>query len=192
MPLWHVHRTYAMCNTQGVAAAVRAAGDLLLAYLETPPPPPHTPPTTTSSSSSADTTSAAAAAVARGPDALLRHGALGSRVAAAVAAAMSPARADERDRGLGALRVVLKEETTRQRAAEAAVVLGAGEDSGGADELLLRLALTLVRFSCQPGACGCVSVALIPLPLPFSLAHLRRDLPPRATDTRTPVFASSW
>jgi len=153
-----------------VAAAVRAAGDLLLAYLETQPPPPYTPTTTTtSSSSSADTTSAA---TGRGPAALLRHGALGSRVAAAVAAALSPARADERDRGLGALRVVLKEETTRQRAAEAAVVLGAGEDSGGADELLLRLALTLVRFSCQPGACGCVSVALIPLPLPFFLAHL--------------------
>ena len=132
---------------------MRAAGDLLLAYLETQPPPPYTP--TTSSSSSADTTSAA---TGRGPDALLRHGALGSRVAAAVAAAMSPARADERDRGLGALRVVLKEESTRQRAAEAAVVLGAGEDSGGADELLLRLALTLVRFS--SATIGCLRLRL--------------------------------
>jgi hypothetical protein len=129
---------------QGVAAAVRAAGDLLLAALETQPPPPYTPATSSSSAGTADTTSAG-----RGPDALLRHGALGSRVAAAVAAALSPARADERDRGLGALRVVLKEEATRQRAAESAVVLGAGEDSGGADELLMRLALTLVRFSCH-------------------------------------------
>ena len=172
-----------------MAAAVRAAGDLLLAYLETQPPPPYTP-TATSSSSSADTTSAA---TGRGPAALLRHGALGSRVAAAVAAALSPARADERDRGLGALRVVLKEESTRQRAAEAAVVLGAGEDSGGADELLLRLALTLVRFS---SATGCLRLRLCrshPSPPSFlSCPPLTWFATPRAADTRTPFFASSW
>jgi tetratricopeptide (TPR) repeat protein len=75
------------------------------------------------------------------PHAMLRYGALGSRIAAAVVSSTSAQSTDERQIGLQALRMMLKEETDRARAASAAVVVDAAEVSQGADELLLRLAL---------------------------------------------------
>jgi tetratricopeptide (TPR) repeat protein len=51
---------------------------------------------------------------------------------------------EERDAGLLALRSILREEVIRSRSADTSIMLSVGEDSGGIDELLLRLALVQV------------------------------------------------
>lgn len=100
---------------------------------------PPTPPPTDSSAS----TTAPIVLAAQTPEQLLRSGALGSRVAAAVVAAMTPVSADERQAGIEALHEVLIEETQRVLAASHSVIVSSGEDSGGVDELLLRLTLVM-------------------------------------------------
>jgi tetratricopeptide (TPR) repeat protein len=78
---------------------------------------------------------------ARSPDLMLRFGALGMSAAATVVSAFSPLSAEERSAGLEALRSLLTEEVSRCRVVDRSIMVAAGEDSGGADELLLRLAL---------------------------------------------------
>lgn len=99
-------------------------------------------------------TSAATTTEARSPELMLRCGALGTRIAAAAVSAMSNTSATERDAGLQHLRAALKEETSRARAADASIMVNPGEVSGGADELLLRLALVqaLMENRCEAEA----------------------------------------
>ena len=91
---------------------------------------------------------------ARSPELMLRCGALGMRIAAAAVSAMSSMSVNERDAGVQHLRAALKEETNRARAADASIMVNTGESSGGADELLLRLALiqALLESRCEAEA----------------------------------------
>jgi tetratricopeptide (TPR) repeat protein/cell division protein FtsN len=91
---------------------------------------------------------------ARSPELMLRCGALGTRIAAAAVSAMSSISLNERDAGVQHLRAALKEETNRARAADASIMVNAGESSGGADELLLRLAMVqaLLESRCEAEA----------------------------------------
>ena len=116
-----------------VVNAVRQASDLLLTKTSASTGTGVTPSSSSSSSSSSASASAAAAItgkegeekgglspsalpspsalnLALSPETLLRCGALGSRAAGALAAACSSMSVAERERGLGALRVILKEE----------------------------------------------------------------------------------
>lgn len=77
----------------------------------------------------------------RSAELMLRFGALGSRVAASIVSSFSPLNADEREAGLVALRAMVQEEASRAAHTETSVFVSPGEDSGGGDEVILRLAL---------------------------------------------------